>query len=165
MSFFVRLNIEQWKWEALSFIVLQMILNHTLLANSHGRWSLSLKWRGKGISFPFYYDPYVFLNDRHYLKYSSDLTREKKNIPATKEIIFIDKYFQVRFVWFWSVDPLERLSGCGQHSPFLSSVLSLNIKLRFRVISSCKGNWNSKMEFYIAERDSSEWIEKIKEGG
>ena len=163
----------QWKWEALSFIALQMILTHTLLLNSHGRWRLSLKWRGNSISFPFYYYPHVFLNDRHYLKYSSELTREKKNIPATKEIIcvcqkdvfFIDKYFQVRFVWFWSVDPLERLSGCGQHFPFLSSVLSLNIKLRFRVISSCKGNWNSKMEFYIAERDSSEWIEKIKERG
>ena len=149
-----------------------MILTHTLLLNSHGRWRLSLKWMGNSISFPFYYYPYVFLNDRHYLWYSPELTQEKK-IPVTKEIIlcakmtyfFIDKCFQVRFVWFWSVHPLERLSECGQHSPFLFSVLSLNIKLRFRVISSCKGNWNSKMEFYIAERDSSEWIEKIKEGG
>ena len=36
---------------------------------------------GKSISFPFYYDPYVFLNDRHYLWYSPELTQEK-NIPA-----------------------------------------------------------------------------------
>ena len=57
------------------------------------------------------------LNDGHCLKYSSELNQEKKNIPVTKEIIFvcqnyilfIDKCFQVGLISLISTMLLEDL--------------------------------------------------------